>query len=298
MESQNSMEASRPAAFILPALFDKMSSEMAKENLCEILALSLTHASREVRRYAAEGVGYYLWQIDRDLTLTCVEAIIHEAKLKHQVDLREDAKLYSQQLNQESRREEVVHIVRPIISKRECFDERDLFTLDLNESWVQPVLWQLVPIFGQHPQEELSRRFFRFVAETLVNWWDKDKHAKSDTIDHLDYWLNYFCIQRLSRFVFGLEPSEAKAVCEPIINAVDFYPKEATNFIEWLIISEDTIGNESVFWSLWEIIAERVSKMHWTEHFNREDSDRIKLLNTTFLCHALWKEDIRQIGKG
>jgi len=288
VSSRDSMDASRPCAFILPLLLSHTFPYEIKTELHEGLAISLTHASQEVAGYAAEGIGTYLWQIDRELSLTCVELIIREAKLKRQIDLRENAKPYSQQLSQESRKKEMIEDLRSIILKRKSFNERDLFTLDLSERWGQTALWRLIPIFSQRPQEELSRRFFKLVADALVKWWDEDKHAKQR-----DDWLDYFCIQRLTRFAFSLEPSEACQICEQIINVVDTRPKEVTDFIEWLIISEDTIGNERVFWCLWETIAKRVSDMQWSEHFNKGDSDRIKLLNTIFLGLAIWKEDIR-----
>jgi hypothetical protein len=275
--SQDSMDASRPAAFILPLLFSKMFPEEITERLSEGLAISLTHASQEVASYAADGVGSHLWQIDRDLTLTCAELIIREAKLKREIDLRENAKPYSQQLSQESRKKEIIEDLRSIILKRESFNEQELFNLDLSDRWGQSALWHLIPIFSQRPQEELSRRFFKLVADALVEWWDEDKHTKNDTINRRDDGLDYFCIQRLTRFAFSLEPSEACQICEPIINIVDIHPTEVTDFIEWLVISEDTIGNERVFWRLWENIAKKVSDMQWIEHFNKGDSDRIRI---------------------
>ena len=77
----NSMSADRPCAWTLPLLFGKALSDMQRTRVRHTLVLALTHAVDEVRLYAASGIGWHLWTIDRVLALRCVNALATEAML-------------------------------------------------------------------------------------------------------------------------------------------------------------------------------------------------------------------------
>ena len=77
---RNPFDGSRPAAFVLSALFDKVLPSVPHGRLIQVLAIALTHPIREIVEYAVQGVGSFLWDTDRDLALTCVGALAEHAR--------------------------------------------------------------------------------------------------------------------------------------------------------------------------------------------------------------------------
>ena len=78
---RDSMSVDRRCAYVMPLLLEKSLSEAQQVCARQMLVLALTHAIDEVRWYAASGIGRYLWAIDRELAIRCVNALATEAML-------------------------------------------------------------------------------------------------------------------------------------------------------------------------------------------------------------------------
>jgi hypothetical protein len=283
--SRNSMEASRPAAFILPALFGKGLPRETEERLHEGLAISLTHASKEVVEFASEGIGTFLWQNDRERTLLCIAALIFETQLRRELDLQNETKPYPQRLSNEEKNIKAAEGVRAFILGGTLFNEQDLLALDLSKQWGYDALWHLIPIFCQRPQEKLSQKFIKRVMEALISWWNEHEDI---------YWeLEYLCTSRVAGFVLKLDMIDAISICNPMFDEINAHPREISEFIEQLITAEDITGSGNVFWNLWQQMADITLHAPWLDSLNRMDSDRVKLINTLFLGLEFWKENIR-----
>ena len=282
--SRNSMEASRPAAFILPALFGKGLPRETEERLHEGLALSLTHASEEVVKFASEGIGAFLWQNDRERALECIAALAYELKLRYELDLYEESKPYPERMDFESRNREVAAKVRSFILLKPKFNVQVLFELNLSECWEDKALQHLVLVLSQCPHEEISPNFMKLLAEAIVKWWD---------MDDIDWELEYFCTTLLARFVLKLDITGAIDVCKPLLDRINDHPKGVSEFLDKLIYAEDVTGSGEIFWNLWQSIANSILHATWIEHLNARESDRLKLINAIFLVSVYWKEGIR-----
>ncbi|UEC42914.1 MAG: AAA family ATPase [Methanothrix sp.] len=291
-EASYSIDGSLESAFILPALLSKELSEDTIKMVQEALSLSLNHASERVVVSAAEGVGTFLWQADKEMTLTCMAAVIYAAKLQRDFDLQEKTKPYSERLSREEKARDIAKKISEFIHKRESLDEQELFDLDLFEAWGQESLLRLIPILYNGPQGEMSRKFFRYVADSLVGWWNKYEGSRGDTHEYRNYELESGCMDRLARFALKLEAKDAAYVCEPIINAVCFHPKEVAEFVRSLTIYEDIVGSGSVFWGLWEAISDKMATTTWIENLDKRNSDRIALLDALFLGLS-WDKGLR-----
>lgn len=291
-EASYSIDGSLESAFILPALLSKELFEDTVKMVQEALSLSLNHASERVVVSAAEGVGTFLWQADKEMTLTCMAAVIYAAKLQRDFDLQEKTKPYSERLSREEKARDIAKKISEFIHKRESLDEQELFDLDLFEAWGQESLLRLIPILYNGPQGEMSRKFFRYVADSLVGWWNKYEGSRGDTHEYRNYELESGCMDRLARFALKLEAKDAAYVCEPIINAVCFHPKEVAEFVRSLTIYEDIVGSGSVFWCLWEAISDKMATTTWIENLDKRNSDRIALLDALFLGLS-WDKGLR-----
>ena len=282
--SRNSMEGSRPTAFILPALFGKELPRETEERLHEGLALSLTHASEEVVRFASEGIGTFLWQNDRERTLECIAALTYELKLKSELDLQEKSKPYPEQMSFEARYNEAVRKVRSFILSRPQFNEQDLLDLNLSEYWEYNALWHLVQIISQCPKEELSHEFMKLLGDAIIKWWD---------IDNINWEMEYFCTTRLAKFVLKLDICSAINICKPLLDRINDHPKDVSEFLDKLIYAEDVTGSGEVFWNIWQSIANSILAASWIECLNARESNRLKLVNAIFLVSVYWKEGIK-----
>jgi hypothetical protein len=88
------LEADRACACVLPLLLGQPLDEISRSQVRQLLVVALTHATHEVRWYAASGVGSYLWQTDRELVLSCVDALAAGATLVEQAADAETSRSY------------------------------------------------------------------------------------------------------------------------------------------------------------------------------------------------------------
>ena len=79
------MTADRPCADTVPTLLGKGLAPLEYTRVLHVLLLALTHATEEVRAYAARGIGRDLWGIDPSLALRCVSALATEGALIEQL---------------------------------------------------------------------------------------------------------------------------------------------------------------------------------------------------------------------
>jgi hypothetical protein len=291
---KNPMDASRPGAFVLPALFNCGLGPEREKQLLQSLALALTHASDEVRDYAAEGVGVFLWNADRDLALTCIGAFVSAATMQNAAaKLKELGRVLERpDIDIDSILEGAKRVFKTSIQNRERLKEESLFALDLDDWPGRSALHYLLPIFAHAPKEALTQRFFRKLCEALASWWRKDADDGERQHERRHYQLELLCVQRIANFVLQLSPAEATETCAPLTSIANDSPKEVGQFLEQLIIAEDAMGSGSTFWTLWEAFADRVLQAPWTASISDRDSERIKFSNSLFLT-VPWKEGVR-----
>ncbi len=290
--AKNAMDASRPAALVLPALFNRGLGPEVEQQLLEVLGLALTHASDEVTDYAVEGIGAFLWKADRNLALTCIAALVGAAALEQTAVSQQMARQLSWQATIESSLGQAKEAIRKAVLDRVMLDEEQLSQLDFGHWPGQRALHYLLPIFAHAPGEAQSRAFFTKLAVALTNWWraDSDRNQRHAVQRH--YQLEHICAEKIARFFLRLPEQEAVKTCVPLINASIDCPKEAGQFLEKLIIAEDSVGSGAIFWTLWQTYADRVLKARWAGSLNDRYPNGVPLINALFLG-VPWNEGVR-----
>ena len=290
--SENAMDASRPAAFVLPALFNRGLRPEIERRLLETLSLALTHASEEVREYTAEGIGAFLWNTDRFLALSCVASLVAAAALEEEVVNREKSLRFNLRATTDSILDQGNQTIRRAVLGRATLDDDQLFRLDFDEWPGQRALHYLLPIFAGSPGETLSQKFFAKLSGSLTNWWRKDLDRSQQHGERRHYQLEHLCEQRIAHFVLQLPVEDAAKACASLTDVAIDCPKEVGNFIEKLIIAEDSAGSGVTFWTLWQAFADRVLKAPWVASLNDRDPQEIELINALFLA-VPWNEGVR-----
>jgi hypothetical protein len=133
IRGRNLLDGSRPAAYVLSTLFGKELPSIRRQRLIEVLAIALTHSIDEVVQYAVQGVGTFLWDIDRDLVLTCIGALAQQAR-EHGIFIQEQhARAFSHRDPDEPFLGRLRETTRLRIQNRMIFADPTLLELDLRE---------------------------------------------------------------------------------------------------------------------------------------------------------------------
>jgi hypothetical protein len=291
--SRTWMDPSRPAAFAVSALFNRGLSPHQERDLLPALGLALSHAADEVVDYAVEGVGAFLWKADRELALMCVAALVRGAEALRAAEEREKAKPFQDRVWGDSTLREARVAVRAAILTREVFREDRLLALDFEDWPGRRALRQLLPLFARHPEEAPARKFFAKMSQSLANWWRKDSAGGARAAELRDFELERVCVDQMSRFILQLPLEEAVRLCTPLLEVTAGWAEEVGNFLESLILSEDTLGSGTIFWSIWQQFADRVLAAPWAALLDERHGGQVRLINELFLG-VNWKEGVRQ----
>jgi len=290
--AKNPMDASRPAALVLPALFNRGLGPEVERQLLEVLGLALTHASEEVTDYAVEGIGAFLWEADRNLALTCIAALVTAAALEQTAVSQQKTRKLSWQATVDSSLEKAKEAIRKAVLDRLKLYEEQLSQLDFSEWPGQRALHYLLPIFSHAPGEAQSRAFFAKLATALALWWRADLNPDQRHTERRHFQLEHFCADKIARFALQLPVQDALKTCDPLLDATIDCPKEAGQFLEKLVIAEDSVGSGATFWTLWQAYADRALKARWAGSLNDRYPTGIPLINALFL-DVPWNKGVR-----
>jgi hypothetical protein len=290
---RDSMAADRPCAMVLPLLVGKSLPEPQQIRVRQMLVVALTHAIGEVRSYAALGVARYLWSIDRELVLRCVNALAAEATLIEEYISAEINLLYVERRPRGEIHAEAASLVR------ERFFDADAIAADAVRT-MDPTTWvgveantRILAILVQAPNEPMAVEAFERLANTLVQWWDQEdaQSHRQDYNHERNYESESVLTRLLMRFVLKSTSETAMTIIQPILAASDRHPQEVGRLLEDLIYEQDNNPNTPQFWMLWELFAARVREAGWLTEMNGEHAHVREMMRAIFLGVS-WKEDV------
>lgn len=290
IKMSNFTDTASLAAFIFPALFGKESTSVRRELLIEVLAIALTHPNEEIVGGAAQGVGTFLWDADRNLALTCISALAQQAK-EYETFVRKQRTHHQFDLpSEEYFRNQLKEDTRSRIMSRASFCNQTLFEFNLVEwpSWtVLPLLKMLTPC----PKEPLAYLFLSSLVQRLPGIWTlakKQGHRITQCYQSkdkfVDLYQNSFALNKsLASFTLRLPTEAAIAFVEPILGAIPHHPKEVAEFFEWLIIMEGVHLGGGVFWEIWQTTIDRFQASDLPTSLATEHAEAGELLKKLFL---------------
>jgi hypothetical protein len=297
--ARNPLDGSRPAAFVISALFSKELPSILRDRSTNALAIALTHPVGEIVEYAAQGVGTFLWDADRDLALTCVGALAQQAR-DHGTFLRERRahsrfdppaeERFLVQLKQNTRSQ---------IKSRSSFSDQTLLGLNLGERPAQVALPLLLTMLTAHPEEPLARSFLVLLVQQIAVAWThaeergQDRRHRRNREDFLDPDWVPGLHEFVASFALRLSLEAALALVEPILAAIPRHPREVAEFVDCLIIAEDARFSGEVFWTLWQAATDRFLTSDLPASVEMEHSGARKLLGTLFFNNN-WKDTARE----
>jgi hypothetical protein len=295
---RNPLDGSRPAAFVLSALFGRELPANVRERLTEVLAIAVTHPIEEIVQYAVQGIGTFLWEVDRDLALSCVGALAQQVRDYEKFDLDRQAQRRFDPSAEEHFRNQLRQDTRLRIRSHASFPEQTLLGLNLGESPAQVALPLLLAMLTPHPEEPLARSFLMLLVQQIALAWTHaeerrwDRQHRRDRQDFLDPDQISRLNGSVASFMLRLPVEAALALVEPILVAIPRHPREVAEFIDSLIAAEDTRPKGEVFWTIWQAAADRFVASDLPASVDTEHSEAAKLLRTLFL-NSNWKDTAR-----
>jgi hypothetical protein len=298
IRSRNFLDGSRPAAFVLSALFGKDTPSIQYERLIEVLSIALTHPIEEIVECAAQGVGTFLWELDRDLALTCVGALAQQGRKLGVFVQEQRARRRFDPIAQEGFRLQLRQETRLLIKSRTPFSEQTLLGLNLQESSAQVALPLVLAMLRQHPEEPLARSFLSLLVRQIAFAWTRaeerrwNRPARRKGEDLFNPNLFSGLNQSVASFILRLPLEAALALVEPILAAMPRHPEEVGRFIDWLITVEDTRPSGEVFWAIWQAVVNQFLESDLLASVDAEHSESANLLRTLFF-NTNWKDAAR-----
>lgn len=302
---RNSTSPDRACATVIPLLIGKQLDQRRNGRVRETLVLALTHAVDEVRTYAAVGIGWHLWAIDRDLALKCVQALAVEAMQVQQAfdaERSRPRKLrspFETPSGEEWRSIDDIEAETAFLIREQFFvgggiDAAANKKLDPTATFGAKANSRILLILGAAPAESAATAAFQTLAHTLVAWWDSDDDRRSsrDRRGERNFETEYAQARLLQRFVLRTSLPQAITILQPILDAVERHPKEAGQLLRGLVYANDSNPNTPQFWSLWSLFAERVRLATWLPGIDLEYGKGRELLSALFL-EIQWQDGIR-----
>jgi hypothetical protein len=271
------------------ALIEAEASKIEISELEEALANALTHASTEVRDYAAEGIGHFLSANELSVLERCVGAIALEARLTDEVLIDERSRPYDERQPLEEAYLGISPRVRQVLNAEAVEFEKEIGQLNLDDWPGRRAAKWIMQIFAYTLEHPFSLDFHLRISEYLVSAWEKNR---SDQNERRDYEFELACREHLAQFVLRIDQDTAFRICRPLIDAADKYPENVSEFVQSLVTAEDRSPDQTTFWPLWQSFADQACSAEWVD---RLDSDRYmgrKLIDQLFLSGP-WKQEIR-----
>ena len=283
------VRADRLCASVVPLLV-LHSKEVEGVDAMDLLSVSLTHPIDEVSEYAFGGLGAFVGEDHKRLTLQCVAAAIYRSRLANAaweaVRLRRAAATH----NGPDPFESIVPAVREAIAGGSLDAEKELTSLDFRSPAAGAAVKAILTVFERRPAWQESREFYSRVARWLVESWRESRRGDSQRSTR-NYEIESEALRSLARFALRLPFADAVSTCAAVIEAVSSQTQEVDHFISELIMSAD-LNIDDCFWELWQRLADEATGSPWGQALKDETSFGLGLLRMIFLG-PYWKEEAK-----
>jgi hypothetical protein len=283
-----SMQGDRPAAFAVCCLMAKQLSNEQEEQVRSAFACAVLHPVDEVRAYAAAGVGQVLWSAKPELVRHCINAIAAEACQVQELRADERTRLFPERRDNAQLEYEVG--VRILSDFYQEFPADEYARLDIREWNGADANLRILSILSLAPEDDLSIAAFRRTAEVIVEWWDRSRSERADRQMSME--TGIALPAALEQFVLKVPTDLAATILEPIINAIDRHPDEASRILQGIVTAEDRNFTKERFWQVWQLFAASVRTASWLAHIDQKHASGASMIAAIFLAQY-WKDETR-----
>jgi len=260
IRAHNSFEASRPAAFIVFALWGKVLPKSIRDDILPAMACAIIHGVEETTACACQGASTFLWASDRPLALACLHASYTLIEEEHQFRERQMSVPFLERQNEMFDTASARRRARELILSRTHVDDETILQIDLTEYPGRSMADTLLRICTEHPHDSLSKAVVgKLIAVLPTHWKDEEENGRRRGYGYeriaFNSEMEHLCVKAICRFTLELEPIEAIRVFQPLFAVIVDYPKKAANIVKWLVLIQGDRPQADTFWALWDQFA-------------------------------------------
>jgi len=291
--ARNPMEASRPAAFAVSALFDKDLRRETEARLLPALSKAIIHAVGETVSYAVQGMALFLWRSDRALALTCVQALVTKALKREEFSQNQRQLRFNERQSEEVYETTLRKELREFIESRGAADEQQIAKLKLSR-WPGLALYRyLFSIVACQPSDVLVQKLMRRCIADLPEEWEVDSVRRRPGIGRRDEFRDphyeHELVKTSCRYLLAIGTEPSLKILEPVFQAAKRFPEKAADVVTWLILAQGDATPATTMWTLWQRFADDFVASIQPAEIDDEFSEQEKMLRELFLG-GNWKE--------
>lgn len=285
-----SIHGSRPAAAVLPLLFD-VCDNVQRVVVRTMIGTALTHAVDEVRRMAAAGVRAWLWERDAAYAERCFHGLIELAGSRDQA-----LKAYWRDRVTSSFDERSRSLSRELRTRLTSSDSTipPLASVSLKAVIPEDLLEALRLI----PPDRYGTKFTKLFAEIMVEVINAEAaHAasRSSGSEPINYEFRAGFSTLFAEFIHGQETKACPELLDALKTAVERGPEIAADVLQKLLILEDKAPSGERFWTIWKCCAEVAFQDQIIRGSSRRYGydERHKLIRTLLFAQTQWKDGLK-----
>jgi hypothetical protein len=287
--AQNPFEGSRPAAFILPALFGKQLPPEIESRLLPVLSVAVIHNVEETVDYAVQGISHFLWRTDRSLALTCLQALVTEELEMDAFWERQRKSRFEETTPEHQFKADLRRRMRQFIRERGQCNEAQIISVDFSRWPGRGVAKKVFAVATNHPLDPFVQQIMRRSIETLPTIWSRTQRsrrfnpANEDEDERFDPTTEHMFVDAICRFALLLDAADALVFFAPVFAAAQRYPEKAADVVKWLVIHQGERAPAPTLWTLWQRFADRLVSSAQAPTLDDDESGTAELVRQLFL---------------
>lgn len=283
------MAGSRAAARVLPLLLDDADEE-SRTKVRRAIAIAVTHAIEEVRKYAAGAVGLFLWERDQDLASACIAGLLDLAQLERvsygkwrrqsQYSVRSVDELVSMQIS----------TIRERIELGVPLPGRGPYRFSIVDPFSARVLPLIADILSVQQSNTLAHLLWDQIVRSLIRSWA----PKSDRREMQEYEVESALSRQFSDFIVRCDRAVSLKLWKPLTGVIDDHGRKVAEVFKWLIYAEDIAKAGEAFWAIWENTADGLLRTpNYQQRLRTEHDGLINLGSALLLDDVYWNKDAK-----
>lgn len=280
------LRADRVCACVVPILVTT-TRKIDKCDPMDLLALSLTHPIWEVREFAFTGLSSFVEEEHKVLVLQCVAAVAYQARLTSEATETVRPVPFVKTAKGKCSFLSIERDVRRKIKKQNLDVNRELGSLNFQNSLSQKAIQYASVVFERHPDWIEARNFYSWIAVQLVEAWSSDHKSRGNT--SRNYGFELAVGRALASFLLRVPRTEVLRISKPVIDIVVEKRRESVWFISDLISCAD-LNTEDSFWDIWQLISNTIVQSTWGRGLKDDHVRESAILSTIFLGNN-WQGD-------
>ena len=251
------------AATTLPILLDFASEDAEKLMVKRLIVTALTHANKNVRLRAADGIREHLWQRDAEFAQNCIIGAIKCARFEHDNQLEkrrvylleDDAKELARAKLQAQKDE-----FRDQFSRGKLSNDLDQITLQTHSSWYILTPCLMIPDGSTKPEH------IALLSQMLAVFFEVEQNEnkyRSDRDDKLEinYEISLNFTKRFAKYLFHLHESGFENYIEQLRMGCETAPSFMNYLILCVAVEAEKEDKKEVYWQLWKELSHKVQEI-------------------------------------